>query len=231
MAHARCPRALWLPPFAPSGRLRSCAISASPADVSRPLDISITHTHIWESELSPWCHLFVLLPTPRRVSVWNRKIIPLVNILREKEPIFTRACCKYRKLESKLNLWTVVSKNKASFSSYWQADRQLLQSNCRPVAFRLEGFWLFVADSACDCTDHRHFQHPVDHSWPSCACFLLGWLVYLLPTVWFPWEVWKLSPSFYYCPSEQHLMSCVHLPAVAAGTDLCCAGVFIALWC
>ena len=101
-------------------------------------------THIWVSELSPWCHLFVLLLTPCRVSIWNRKITPLVNILREKEPIFTKACCKYRKSESKLNFWTVVSKNKASFSSYWQADQQLMQSSCRSVAFRLEGFWLLL---------------------------------------------------------------------------------------
>lgn len=55
--------------------------------------------------------------------------------------------------------------------------------------------------------------------------------VYLLPAVWFPRAVWKLSPSFYYCPSEQHPMSCGHPPAGAAGTDLRWAGVFIALSC
>lgn len=50
-----------------------------------------------------------------------------------------------------------------------------MQSSCRPVTFKLEGFWLLVACWACDCADHRHFQHAVDHGWPSCACFL-PWL-------------------------------------------------------
>lgn len=39
--------------------------------------------------------------------------------------------------------------------------------------------------------------------------------------------MWKLPPSFYYCPSKQHLMSCGHLPAAAAGSGLLCVGV---LW-
>lgn len=127
-------------------------------------------THIWISELSPWCHSFVLLPTPCMVSIWNRKTITLVGILREKELIFTRVCCKYWKLESQLKFWTVVSKNEAPFFSYRQADQQLMRSS-----FRLEGLGLFVADWACNCADHRHFQHPLDHGWSSSACFL-PWL-------------------------------------------------------
>lgn len=142
-----------------------CPLWKAPADVSKPLDISSgINNHIWKSELSPWCHLFVLFPTPHLISIWNRKTIPLVHILKEKEPIFTRPCCKYRKFESMLNFWTVVLKNKDSFSPHRQADQQLMQSSCRPVAFKLEVSWLFVADWVCDCAAHRHFQHPVDHS-------------------------------------------------------------------
>lgn len=39
--------------------------------------------------------------------------------------------------------------------------------------------------------------------------------------------MWKVSPAFYYCPSKQHLMSCGHLPAVAAGTGLLWAGFLL----
>lgn len=160
-------------------------------------------THIWVSELSPWCHLFVLLPTLCKVSIWNRKIIPLVNILREKDPIFTRACCKYRKSESKLNFWTVVCKNKASFSSYWQAEQQLMQSSCRSVAFRLEEFWLIVAGWACDYADHRHFRHPVDHGWTLCACFL-PWLTLVIcfPQFDFPEKCGNFLPPFTTAPAS-----------------------------
>lgn len=141
-----------------------CPLRKAPADVSKPLDISSgTNNHVWVSELSPQCQLFVLFPTPHMISTWSRKTIPLVGILEEKESIFTRPCCKYRKLQSKLNFWSVVLKNKDSSSSYWQADRQLMRSSCRPVTFRLEVSWLFVADWVCDCAAHSHFQHPVDH--------------------------------------------------------------------
>lgn len=121
-----------------------------------------------------------------------------------------------------------MSRNEVSFSSYWQADQQLLQASCDIWSIRV----LTVSDWACHCADHRHFSLLVDHDWPSRAFFpSLAVCVYLLPTVWFPWAVWKLSPSFYYRLSEQHLTSCGHLPAGAAGTDLCWAGVFIALSC
>lgn len=40
-------------------------------------------THMWENELSPWYHLFVLLHTPCTVSVWIKKNKPFFRILRK----------------------------------------------------------------------------------------------------------------------------------------------------
>lgn len=45
MDHVRCHRASRLPTVAPSGRLQSCSISASPAGISRPLDTSSGTRH------------------------------------------------------------------------------------------------------------------------------------------------------------------------------------------
>lgn len=126
-------------------------------------------THMWVNELSPWYHLFVLLHTPCTVSIWNRKTVPPVHILR-KTLFFTRACCKCSKLESKLNFWTVISKNKTPFYQ-WQACR----SAARAIQLQASGVQVRRVLAVADSTDNRHFQHPMDHGWPSCACFF-PWL-------------------------------------------------------
>lgn len=123
-----------------------------------------------------------------------------------------KACSKYSKL--KLNCWIVVSKNKAPFYP-WQASR----SAARAVQVQSSGvqagrvLWLTeqIQTSSASCGPWLTFM---------CMFLFLADPIYLLHSVWFPWQMWKLSPCFYCCPSKQHLMSCGHLPA-AALAQLC----------
>lgn len=117
-------------------------------------------------------------------------------------------------------MWS--TKEKAYFPLSGELGQQFMWPSCRPAALKQEEFWLFALYL------NSVWLYRISKFSASCGLQLTfpwlfhSWLILLIcfPQFDFLGNCRNFLHPFYCCPSKQHLMSCMQLPAWAAGTDL-----------